>query len=173
MGFGKDGKGQILYETSISSLDMGALAARDAVEFVGSFNDALEEDFRILRVDYWISIRGAQAIVLEDGPIWVGFAAGNLAAGDVEGAIETIPVNQNDLGLENTNRPIWPLEMFTVQDPDTQAGDHQTIKGSFNPKWTFNNPDGWTWWVYNSSAFALVTGSAITINAKIFGMWVA
>ncbi len=173
MGFGKDGRGNILYESAINEASIGAIVSRDVIELTGSFHEALEEDFRMLKCDYWIAISPAQAIVVEDGPILVGLAAGNLAAGDIEGAIESIPLNQNHLSLENTNRPVWPLEMFQMTDPDAGSQSESVRKGSFNPKWTFNNPDGWTWWVYNVGAQTLTTGSAVTIFAKMYGMWLA
>ncbi len=171
-GFGKDGKGQILYDTSLSSVDLTAITTRDVVELGGAYHEALEEDFRMLRCDYWIGINPAQAIVILDGPLMVGLAAANLTAAQIEEAIEAIPVNRGDTALEASMRPVWPLEVFNLWDVDSGPID-TTRKGTFNPKWTFQNPDGWTWWTYNMSDATMVTGSDISIFAKYFGVWVS
>ncbi len=173
MGFGKDGKGQILYESAINSGALGALASKDVIEFGGSYHEVLEEDFRILKCEYWMGTASAQAIVVADGPIIVGLSAANLQAADIEATFEAVPINRGDILLERTMRPVWPLEMFELFDPDIGVGYNQVVKGSFNPRWTFQNPDGWTWWIYNVSASALVSGSGLTIFAKFFGVWVS
>ncbi len=173
MGFGKDGKGQILYEAAINDGALGTLASKDVVEFGGSYHEALEEDFRILKCEYMMAIAPAQAITVLDGPIVIGFAAANLSAAEIEECIEAVPVNRGDILLEKTMRPVWPLEIMVFEDPDTGNSGAFVRKGSFNPKWTFQNPDGWVWWIYNLSTAALTTGSLLSIFAKYFGVWVS
>ncbi len=171
-GFGKDGKGQILWENGINDGNIGALATKDVVEFGGSYHEALEEDFRMLKCEYWMGIAPAQAITVADGPILVGFASGSLQAAEIEECLESVPINHSDILLEKAMRPVWPLETFVIQDPDTgNAGDLHR-KGSFNPKWTFANPDGWTWWIYNLSTATLTTSNLLSISAKFFGVWI-
>ncbi len=170
MGFGKDGQGQIIYDQTRGGL--GALAALDAVEIGGSYNDALVEDFRIMKMDYWMAILPATAITILDGPIIIGLAAGQITAAQVEQALEAVPLNSDATALEESNRPVWPLEIFLI--PDADLADNATLvrKGSINLRWTFNNPSGWVWWAYNVSSGALTTGSIAVILAKMFGMWV-
>ena len=81
----RDGKGQIIWDR-VASADMGALAANDLVSISGAVFDAMVEDFRIIKMDYWIGLTPAQAIVILDGPILVGVAAGQLDAAEVEEA---------------------------------------------------------------------------------------
>ncbi len=171
MGFGKDGLGQIIYDSVRA--DMGGLAGLDAVVLGGKYLDALVEDFRIMKMDYWMGLLPAQAVVLINGPILIGIANGKLTAAQIEEALEAVPVNSNDPALEESNRAVWPLETFMI--PDADAADNATIwrKGTFNPRWTFNNPDGWQWFAYNYTSSAIVTGSIINIQAKCFGMWVS
>ncbi len=173
MGFGKDGKGQILYESNINVGNMGALASKDLIEFGGSYHDAILEDFRILKCEYYMGLSPAQAIVIQNGPIIVGLASGQLTAAQMEEALEAVPINRGDSALEETMRPVWPLEIFVFHDPDQGPQSDLTRKGEFSPRWTFQNPTGWSWFIFNVGNAALVTGSGLTIVAKFFGVWVS
>ncbi len=173
MGFGKDGRGQILYD-NIATVNLSGLAGQDVVELGSLYNDTLVEDFRIMKCDYWMGILPAQAVVLLNGPILIGLAAGFLSAAAIEEALESLPLSADTTAIEDANRPVWPLEVFMI--PDVDEADNATLwrKGTFNPRWTFGNgsPGGWTWWAYNFSNAAIVTGTNISIFAKMFGMWV-
>ncbi len=170
MGFGKDGKGEIIYDST--SQNMGALASLDLALLGGRYDDNLLEDFRIVKIDYWMSMRPAQAIVVLDGPLLVGIADSSLTAAEIEEAIESQVLNSNSTSSEESMRAVWPLEVFNLSDPDGGPQSDLTRKDSKNLKWTFNNPNGWQWWVYNMSPFAITTGSQLIINAKAFGVWV-
>ncbi len=171
MGFGKDGKGQIFYERINQAL--GGLASFDVIAAPSAgYTGNMVEDFRMLRQDYWMTIKGAQATVIQDGPIMVGLAQGELTAAEIEECVESRPINANDrVQLERSGRAVWPLEMFMWRDVDN-AQQPYVIKGTINPKWTFNNPQGWTYWVYNSSENAIITGATLELFAKSYGVWV-
>ncbi len=171
MGFGKDGQGQIIYDSV--STDMTNLATLTAFVIGGRYDATLVEDFRLLRVDYYIGIQPAQAVTLLNGPILVGLAAGNLTATGIGQAIEAAPLDAVSIDLELSNRAVWPLEVMMINDADLGDISGLTVKGTFNPRWTFQNPHGWQWFVYNMGTGALATGSVINITAKCFGMWVA
>ncbi len=164
MGFGKDGKGQILW--SRSSFTVGVLAALDLAAN-GDGYTSLEEDFRILRTDYYISF-APQAVA---DILLIGMADGGLTAAEIEEAIESRPQDLNDYPAnEQVMRPVWPVEI--LGDASAGAGP-VTVKGTVNPKWTFKSPEGWQWWIYNTSAAAATTtGGIVTIIAKHFGVWV-
>ncbi len=170
MGFGKDGMGQILYDQIRGGL--GALATLDVALLGGSYDAALVEDFRIFKMDYWMNISPNQATVILDGPVIIGIAAGNLTAAEIEQSLEAIPLNADATALEESNRPVWPLETFLIPDADNADNSDLTRKGSINLRWTFQNPSGWVWWAYNLSSFNLITGSTVVTLAKMFGMWV-
>ncbi len=169
MGFGKDGKGQILYDITI--LSPGSLSPND----VGStaVHTNLTEDFRILKTEYWVSwnpvITDGQ-----EGPVIVGMAAGGLSATEIEECLEADPTDTSDAPeSEQVMRAVWPLEQFILYN-DTTGVDYGSVisaQGTFNPKWTMPNPSGWSWWVYNQST-ALLTGGAFFFFAKHFGVWV-
>lgn len=172
MGFGKDGKGQILYD--LVEIDIGGLAADDLASTGSTTGTNLLEDFRILKTEYFITTVFADSV---DGPIVVGMAAGGLSAPEVEECIESTPTDLSDvLESEQVMRPVWPLETFVITSYSgtnelTTVG--KTIaKDSFTPKWTFTNPSGWSWWAYNNSNAALAATGRVYIFAKHYGVWV-
>ncbi len=57
MGFGKDGMGIIQYD--FIDLGLGALASLDVINGNGRVAGNLVEDFRIIKMDYWIAFRPA------------------------------------------------------------------------------------------------------------------
>ncbi len=173
MGFGKYGKGTILYD-HINGQPLGALAGLDCVLLPNNYDGGvLVEDYRIIRMDYWIGIPTAQAIVILDGPILIGIAQGNQNAAEIEECVEAVVLNRGANEEELSMRPVWPLEMFILPDPDLQVNELLVKKGSINLRWTFPNPDGWVFWAYNQNSNALITGSFVNAFFKMFGMWVS
>jgi len=170
MGFGKDGKGQILYD--ILTLSISSLAANDVVSIVS--DNVLVEDFRILRTDYWLYANFAQTDGFE-GPIMIGMAAGGLFGAEIEEALEARPTDTNVYPeIEQVMRPVWPLEMAILNFDGTNgftATLSQPMKGTFNPKWTMPDPGAWRWWAHNLGV-ALASGGTVQIFAKHFGVWV-
>ena len=82
-------------------------------------------------------------------------------------------LNRGEPEEEDAMRAVWPLEIFNMFDVDSGPNTGLTAKGSKNLRWTFQNPDGWRYWVYNMSTGALATGSKISIITKNFGLWVS
>ncbi len=171
MGFGKDGKGVIIYDSVVEGF--GVLASLDAIIFTGRANGAMAEDFRMLRLDYWMSVIPSSGAFVLDGPVLVGIAHGALSAAQIEASLESIVVDQGSITpMEEANRPVFPLELFLIPELDVSDAATLVRKGSANIRWTFNNLDGWVWWAYNNSSDALITGSIFNVLAKAFGVWV-
>lgn len=164
-GFGKDGKGVILYETNEVSL--GTLA-KDTVLSMGNYG--IEEDFRMLRSEVFVIHRDPTA---GEGPLLFGLARGDLTVTEIKETLETEPTDPQDTKLEKSHRPVWPLGFIgqghggTVTDPSAEF--------VWDKRWTFmskSSNDGWQFWVYNMDLAALTTGSKIRYIAKHFGVWV-
>ncbi len=160
MGFGKDGKGQILWDALNQGL--GALAAKDVVAFGAR---AIQEDFRILRLDYYAAWKAAAA----GDAVLFGLADGALTAAEIEECIENQALDSNDVpAIEQSMRPVWPMDMLV-----DSAGGTPNVSGSIKPRWTFKDTDSWQYWAYNpDSSTALTTGGELPLVCKIFGVWV-
>ncbi len=161
-GFGKDKKGAILYDHI--DFDLATLAARDVVSGNSSYT-ALEQDFRILKSDFFVDFAPQAA---GDIILW-GIADGNLSAAAIESCIEAVPLEQNSLLNEEAMRAVFPLGILG----ENSAGSGNLVqKFSHSLRWTFRADDGWVYWAYNlDDATALTTGSELSIFAKHFGVW--
>ncbi len=170
MGFGKDGKGQVLWD--LVTITLGALAARDVISQASTTGSALKEDFRILKTKYYIAWRAPD---FAEGPIVIGMAPGQMSAAEIEEALESTPTDTSDVPeIEQSNRMVWPLEIMMLQNDGTLSDGGKAIaQGEVMTKWTFPDPDGWNWWTFNLDSVApLTTNGRIEIFAKHFGVWV-
>ena len=163
MGFGKDGKGAILYDQV--TINPGTLAAHDVIAGNSTYV-GIEQDFRILKSEFYMDF-APQAV---GDNVLVGIAGGNLSAAAIESAIEARPLEANSLLMEESMRAVWPLVNF---------GENSTGSGRLvanfekNLRWTFRQDDGWVYWVFNTDdSAALTDASEISIFAKHFGLWV-
>ncbi len=171
MGFGKDGKGTMIREDV--SITLGALANSAGVQGDSPF---LTEDFRVLKT---IAQVGGNGVTAGEGAGLLLFLTnGELSTGEVEQAIELSgPVDRNDrLGTEQAGRYVTLVgysdvvagadNIISFRDVNTNS-PILTIK----PRWTFSDPEGWDWFVYNTAG-ALTTGGAVRVIATHYGVWV-
>ncbi len=116
MGFGKDGKGVIIYEDL--QITVGNLASQAAVAAAGGIT--LGEDFRMLKSEIHILMGDPGWGAIGDTVI-IGIADGELSVGEIAQAINANgPTDRNDnLLTEQANRPVWPIV--------TLVGDSTTI----------------------------------------------
>ncbi len=163
MGFGKDGKGFILYD--VLNVQPGALGTKDVVLSAGQFTGNLDEDFRIVKMEMYAAWNSQAA-----GDILMfGVCNGDLTAAQVEECIEAVPADIDDVPAnEFTMRAVFPLAIFHDNFAGTPvAAIEKTLR------WTFKNPEGWTYWVYNpDSAIPVTTGGKLNVFIKIYGVWV-
>ncbi len=165
MGFGKDGKGAILRENfSITVADLA-----DQAVIKASSQISLDEDFRLIKVEYLVSYEGHTST---DLPIYVGVADNALSVTEIAECLNTQgPVDRNDFAASETAmRPCWSflqLDANAAGDlPDSGASDERVFR------WTFSNPEGWVWYAHNRAGVQLQTGTVIRGHAKYFGVWV-
>lgn len=165
MGFGKDGKGAIIHETNVITL--ATLA--DATALLADGGIAIEDDFRILKTEYFVGLNAV--IAVGDGPIYFGIADGDLTIAEIaELLVMTGPLDRNDnTRTERALRPVWLLESFGT---NTDTGEGNWRKGSINLRWTFSNPEAWNFFAFNQSGGGLVSGNILRYRAKHFGVWV-
>ncbi len=171
MGFGKQGTGQIIRE-KISNAALGALAGEDVVKIASDVT--LVDDFRILKSEIIAVILGLTTS--EGTGLILGMANGELSAAEVEECLEIDgPVNPND--RERTEKAMRNCKNIAFAVPgnlntemvfeNDEGGRLITMKH----RWTYNNPEGWDYYVYNIGA-ALTTGATVQLVATHFGVWV-
>lgn len=162
MGFGKDGKGVILYDKvrlTLSTLASGTVIA-------AASGITLSEDFRILKAEILGSTKGMTA---DEGGVVIGLADGELSDAEVAECLNSRPGDRNDnLANEQAMRPVFPFDIVF----ENQAGGDLMVKEEIKPRWTFSNADGWQWFAFNIGSGALTTGTVIDLFVKIYGVWV-
>ncbi len=172
MGFGKDGKGQILRETVV--ITPGALGAAAVVEHTGGIT-LQTTSFRILKAEFFISQSGAFAA--EGDEVIIGFANGELTAAEIAECINVDgpPDRNSRVDEERAMRAVWLLADLKEPTDGTTGYALPLNNGlpmEFTPRWTFTPTEGWDWFAFNPLAGALTTGSSFRITAKYFGVWV-
>lgn len=165
--------GQIIREET--TIALAALASKTALPF-GDLNNAMVEDFRILKSEVVAFIDGLTANEADD--IYLGIANGELTAAEIaEAIVMDGPLNRNDRLL--TERSMRFVKIFASLELKNPATD---VKGAFvdrsnsammviKPRWTFANPDAWNWFIFNNGT-ALTTGSSVRLIASSYGLWV-
>lgn len=164
MGFGKDGRGIILYDQV--AIPLGSASPDSIVATSGRFTGNLEEDFRITRLDLWAGFQ--EPLPADEGPILIGIGSGTLDATELAECLDSSPFDNDGVpDIEETMRPVWPLAILTgsVTAPPTISMEKVL-------RWTFKNPAGWNWWARSLDDDSLAGGSIIVVFAKIFGVWV-
>ncbi len=171
MGFGKDGKGQILRE--VATITIGALAAGAVVKHTGGV--VLQTtSFRILKTEYFAVM--STAFQGEFDQVLLGIANGALSTTEIAACIEADgPDDRNDPDKEEAMRAVW-LQAHLREQPAQANGLNQVLfnnmKMDFSLKWTFTPTEGWDWFVFNPLGGAITTGAVVKIFAKHFGVWV-
>ncbi len=132
------------------------------------------EDFRLLKSEYFLSLEGA-TFVSGDGPLIFGIADGKLTVAEIAAALTVDgPLGRQDtINRELAERPVWPLAQidFAAQPGDNSDPSHMPLVVT-KPRWTFSNPDGFVYFVYNMGSGALTTGGILFVQATHFGVWV-
>jgi len=170
MGFGKDGKGMIIHQADIITLSN--LASATALLQDNVANLTLGEDFRILKQEYFVGHN--ETIAAGDGPIYFGVCNGELTVAEIaEQLVQTGPLNRNDAA--RTEQALRQIKILEVFGPSTAGStdDLNWRKGTWNPRWTYSNPEGWNFFAFNQSGGVLVTGTILRFRAKNYGVWVS
>ncbi len=171
MGFGKDGKGQIIREF-ITDGALGALAAKDVVAFQGP---AIAEDFRILKSEVYAIVNALTTN--EANGLLFGIANGELSAAEIEECIEAQgPLNANDRVA--TERAMRNVKILGMGHAEPEAGTEVTFENEHGGplllnkhRWTYHNPQGWDWFIYNIGG-SLTTGGLLQLVASHYGLWI-
>ncbi len=171
-GFGKDGKGVIVYESRSQAL--GALSGNKGI-IVGT-KLAITDDFRMLKNELLASV--TTMVAGEGHGLEIGIADGDFTLAQIEEALDKNGplARDNTIETEQAQRAVFILGTINPTDPaaidatflDKVTGAPFVIS---KLRWTFHsNTQGWNYFVYNSGQ-TLSTGSTVKIHAKSFGLW--
>lgn len=167
MGFGKDGKGQILRENGAIALS----TLGDATVIKSGSSLALTEDFRIVKSEIFVSRINAGAA--GEGPLLFGIASDELTVTEIKEALEADgPLDPEDrLKEERATRPVWVLCQFGGNNGvDEVPNNGMAVEKTM--RWTFSSQSGWVFFAYNRSGASLTGSSQVVYDAKHFGVWV-
>lgn len=172
MGFGKQGTGVIIRNTTADAL--GALTQNDVVKL-----DAITmgEDFRMLKSQIFSSISGLTAG--EGIGLLFGVCNGELSVAEIAECLTTDgPTDRNDRVLEEqANRFVQLLGRYLPSGHQTSPtelilfGEGGQPFVEHKPRWTFSNPEGWDYFVINMST-AITTGATAVMMNRHYGVWV-
>ncbi len=170
MGFGKDGKGAMIRE--ISEVNLLTLGDNSAIK---SDALAITEDFRILKSEIFAHISGLTAG--EGAGLLFGICSGELSAAEIAAAIDIDgPLDRNDRGsVETAERWVKLLSGIDLRLAETVGWFRNEVGGRkivSTDRWTYSNPEGWDWFVYNMGGAGLTTGATFRVTATHYGVWV-
>ncbi len=170
MGFGKDGRGAIIKERN--SVALSTLGQNVALK-IDSAPVVLAEDFRILKSEVFGHIDGLTSS--EGEGLYLGIANDELTAAEIAEAINLSgPVDRNDrVSTERSERAVWLISALggAVVDLSRRFTGHDGGPMIvWKKRWTFSNPQGWIFFVFNDSA-ALTAGSTVRLIATHYGVW--
>ncbi len=172
MGFGKNGTGAIIKERN--SVALGTLGQNIAIKIDGA-SVAITEDFRLLKSEIFCEI---DALTSGEGSgLMLGIADDELSTAEIAEAINLSgPVDRNDnVNTERAMRPVWLISALDELGGATVGRFHGKSGGSmmeWKKRWTFSNPEGWVFFVWNEKA-ALTTGATARLVATHYGVWLA
>lgn len=171
MGFGKDGKGQIV-EINISQA-LGTLDTSTGI-IIGT-KIALLERFRVLKTLLHADVK---AMTSGEGRLLKLYLAdGDLTLVEIELQIESQgPVGPNDVpAAAIAERPVFLVGSMGYSSDTTEAPFYDVNMGTpsivAKPRWTFGRTKSWNFVVYNVGA-QLTTGATAVVTGKMFGVWV-
>ncbi len=171
MGFGKNGTGAIL--RSQEEIVLSTLGDITAIKFLSDIT--IKEDFRVLRQDIFSHITGLTAG--EGFGLMLGIANGELSVAEIAGCLLTDgPTDRNDRGkIETAERNVVLLsEIEPVLSGVTEQfhGENGGPKITSKHRWTYSNPEGWDFFIWNHSGAALTTGATARLIQTTYGLWV-
>lgn len=160
--FGKDGRGQILYEDETATLG-AAIGAGACSAAIGDYQNGLDEDFRILKVEGAMAVTGLAA-----GEMAVlCLADGALTAAEIAEALTASPDGPNDVpAIEYSHRPVFPVATLWGNDQSTNL-----INFEKSVRWTFSDDEAWQWVLFNPGN-AHAGALTYVMWAKHYGVWV-
>ncbi len=167
--------------TEIQTIALSTLADQAAIKFTQL---VLTEDFRILKSEifaFWAEANDDDNMT----GLMFGIANNELTVSEIAEAITAQgPLDRNDRGKhEHTGRWVKVLSQGITlpQGPNNaQTGIQGIFPGeggapmiTSKDRWTYSDPEGWCFFIFNNTGSAMLTGTKCRLSAKHFGVWVS
>ncbi len=159
MGFGKDGRGEIIYDAF--QVSIATLNGKTAIAGLGASDDALTEKFRLVKTEGWLAVEGTAVSTA----LLIGIAASEFTQAEIEAAMETAHLSPQATSGEASERPV-----FLLGAVDCQNRSSQVVHWEKTIRWTFHA--GFQFFIYNISSSNATTGNLAVMQSKNFGVWV-
>ncbi len=147
-------------------------------------NLTMQEDFRILKTELTASIDSMDDQDVAAG-ILLGIANGELSVAEIaECLVAQGPLDRNDRLLkERANRWVKILSQAEFNNNSipgngrTQVdmifkGDNGSPIITSKDRWTYSDPEGWQFFIFNNTGTSLITGATVRLLATHYGVWV-
>ncbi len=173
MGFGKNNTGVIIRDNS--AIALSTLGGESAI--VVTTDVVWGEDFRALKTEFFALVEGLTGG--QGSGLLIGIADGELTATEIEECLQADgPGDRNDNApKERAERPVWLIGAVV---PGNTSADELRFIGAggstlmeWKKRWTFSNPEGMEFFIYNQSGVALTTGATVRIDATHYGVWLS
>lgn len=169
MGFGKEGRGQMIRENELITL--AALPNQTAIK--GTSPLVLTEDFRITAID--LESLHLSGMTGNEGPVGFGIASNELSVAEIAAAINMNgPKDPDDRSfveqIERAVKVFGTVRANGVWEPSGNGNFSRVNR--LKHQWTYSSTNGWCWFAFNFSNNTLTTGGVIQIHCKIYGVWI-
>ncbi len=172
MGFGKGGTGVIITDTD--TMAIGTLANNASVKQDNPL--VMGADFRLLKVDFHACWTGTAG---EGDGFQLYIVDNELSVAEVAECITAAgPTDRNDrVAQERATRPVFHVGTFSDANPSSitlpvKGQDGQEGLISKTIRWTFSDPEGWSYALFNNTGVVPTTGGFIRLISKFYGVWV-
>ncbi len=171
MGFGKNNTGAII--RSKETIALGTLAADTAIKFGSGVT--ISEDFRMLKSEVSAFVEGLSAG--EAAGLMFGIANGELTVAEIaECLLADGPADRNDrVKQERAERYVKIFGQILPAAGDIQDvfhGEGNSPVMEVKPRWTFSNPEGWDFFIFNAGTL-LTTGATAKALITTYGLWLS
>ncbi len=166
--------------TEVQTIALGALADQAAIKFSSL---TLTEDFRILKSEIVAGIVSLDDDEAIQGLLF-GICNGELSVAEIAAAITAGgPLDRNDrANAEEASR--WVKVLSAAEYHNVGHNSGRTVVDARFPnetggpvivskdRWTYSDPEGWNFFVFNNTGSVLITGATGRLTAKHYGVWV-
>ena len=150
------------------SASVALLTLADNTAVVAGLTAVLGEDLYVISVDGLWALRGAAG---GEGPVYVGYAHGDLTVTEVKEALEAEVTDPDDLiARERARRPVRRSGIFPVLGSAPEVLKHgEAVRTPC--KFSVGNDHALNLYAMNVSGATLTTGQIVECHGTIFGRW--